>query len=114
MLSWRDRVELSNLLERGWSIAAIAKHTGRDPKTIRRFRDNPDLIPGTRRSGPRLVDDYVDYIDARLGDNEHLAGTVLLRESQIWATPAPTRPWPGTCKRFGPTARSPGASPPSR
>lgn len=80
MLSWRDRVELSNLLERGWSVAAIAKHTGRDPKTIRRYRDNPDLVPGTRRSGPGLVDEYASYIDARLGDNEHLAGTVLLRE----------------------------------
>lgn len=80
MLSWRDRVELRNLLERGLSVTAIAKHTGKDPKTIRKYRDHPELLAEQPKARPRLVDDYARYIDARLADNEHLAGTVLLRE----------------------------------
>jgi hypothetical protein len=33
----------------GWTIAAIARHLGRDPKTIRAYLDG-DRAPGQRRS----------------------------------------------------------------
>lgn len=36
MLTMEDDVEIHALRRRGWSVAAIAGHTGGDPKTIRR------------------------------------------------------------------------------
>ena len=35
MLTWEDDVEVHALRKRGWSISAIARHTGRDRKTVR-------------------------------------------------------------------------------
>ena len=35
MLSREDVVEIVALHRRGWSISAIARHTGRDRKTVR-------------------------------------------------------------------------------
>jgi IS30 family transposase len=37
MLTWGEDVEVHALRERGWSIAAIARHLDRDPKTIRAY-----------------------------------------------------------------------------
>ena len=34
MLTEEDDVEIHALAKRGWSIAAIARHTGRDRKTV--------------------------------------------------------------------------------
>jgi hypothetical protein len=113
MLSWSDQVELA-VWWSGDNRSHRSQRQGQDPETIRRYRDNSDLTPGTRRSGPALVDEYVDYIDARLEDNGHLPALFFYERSGIWATPAPTRPWPDTCKRFGPTARAPGAKLSSR
>ena len=44
MLTQEDDVEIHALARRGWSKSAIARHTGRDRKTIRE-------VPG-RRTGP--------------------------------------------------------------
>lgn len=80
MLSWEEFVELRNLKERGWSVAAIARHLGKDRKTVRSYLNDPDAKPGERKSVDKLIDPYANYIEARLQDNERLAGTVLLRE----------------------------------
>jgi transposase len=48
MLTWEDDVEVHALRKRGWSISAIARHTGHDRKTIRyaEFRHNgPYAVP---------------------------------------------------------------------
>jgi transposase len=37
MLTEEDDVEIHALAKRGWSIAAIARHTGRDRKTVRAY-----------------------------------------------------------------------------
>jgi len=37
MLTQEDDVEIHALAKRRWSILAIARHTGRDRKTIRRY-----------------------------------------------------------------------------
>jgi lambda repressor-like predicted transcriptional regulator len=34
MLTWKDDVEAHALRKRGWSISAIARHTGRDRNTL--------------------------------------------------------------------------------
>jgi transposase len=80
MLSWEEFVELRNLHERGWSISAIARHLGKDRKTVRRYLADPDARPGVRKPADRLLDPYAAYVGARLEDNPHLAGTVLDRE----------------------------------
>jgi transposase len=35
MLTQEDDVEIHALARRGWSVSAIARHTGRDRKTVR-------------------------------------------------------------------------------
>jgi transposase len=37
MLTEEDDVEIHALNARGWTVAAIARHTGRDPKTVRKY-----------------------------------------------------------------------------
>jgi transposase len=80
MLSWEEFVELRNLYERGWSISAIARHLGKDRKTVRRYLTDPQARPGVRKPAGRLLDGYAAYVAARLEDNPHLAATVLGRE----------------------------------
>ncbi len=80
MLCWEEFVELRNLHERGWSVSAIARHLGKDRKTVRRYLADPDARPGVRKPAGRLLDPYAAYVKARLEDNPHLAGTVLDRE----------------------------------
>jgi transposase len=45
MLCWEEFVELRNLHERGWSVSAIARHLGKDRKTIRRYLTDPNARP---------------------------------------------------------------------
>ncbi len=79
MLTREDVVEIVALRRRGWSVSAIARHTGRDRKTIRVW-----LAEGERRRRrPRaasVLEPYRAYIERRLGDDPHLDATVLLRE----------------------------------
>ena len=78
MLSREDVVEIVALRRRGWSVSAIARHTGRDRKTVRAW-----LAAGEQRRRPRapsVLEPYRAYIERRLGDDPHLDATVLLRE----------------------------------
>ena len=77
MLSREDVVEIVALYRRGWSASAIARHTGRDRKTVRAW------LRGERGRRPRassVLEPYRAYIERRLGDDPHLDATVLLRE----------------------------------
>ncbi len=47
MLTWEEDVEAAALRKRGWSISAIARHLGRDRKTIRSY------LAGEREPGAR-------------------------------------------------------------
>jgi transposase len=52
MLTWEDDVEVHALRRRGWSISAIARHTGFDRKTVSKYL-NGDGEPRVRaRPGP--------------------------------------------------------------
>ncbi|MCZ7590558.1 MAG: IS21 family transposase [Gaiella sp.] len=71
-------MEIVALHRRGWSISAIARHTGRDRKTIRAW-----LGEGERRRrarAPSVLEPFRAFIERRLGDDPHLDATVLLRE----------------------------------
>ena len=37
MLTWEDDLEVHALRKRGWSVSAIARHTGHDRKTVRKY-----------------------------------------------------------------------------
>jgi transposase len=79
MLTWGEDVEVHALRARGWSISAIARHTGRDRKTVRAY------LNGERQPGQRLrADDpfapYVDYVSARLVEDPHLWALTLFDE----------------------------------
>jgi len=78
MLSREDVVEIVALYRRGWSVSAIARHTGRDRKTVRAWlRGERDR---ERCRAPSPLEPYRTYIERRLGDDPHLDATVLLRE----------------------------------
>src|SRR2546426_3624384 len=78
MLTREDEVEIVALRRRGWSVSAIARHTGRDRKTIRAW-----LAAGEQRRRPRppsVLEPFRAYVERRLVDDQHLDATVLLRE----------------------------------
>ena len=64
MLTWEDDVEVHALRKRGWTISAIARHTGRDRKTVRAYL-NQQRTPGVRkRAAPDPFEPFVDYVTA--------------------------------------------------
>jgi transposase len=77
MLTQEDEVEIHALAARGWSVSAIARHAGRDRKTIRRYLHGPRA---TREPAPSCLEPYRAYIAARFDDDPHLLGSVLYRE----------------------------------
>lgn len=80
MLFWEEDVEAHALRRRGWSISAIARHLGRDRKTIRAYL-NGEREPGVRRkSRADLIDPFVEYVRIRLADDPHLWASTLLDE----------------------------------
>jgi len=80
MLTHEENVEAHALRRRGWSIAAIARHMGRDRKTIRAYMRG-ERTPGVRRAGaPDAFLPYEAYVRARLEEDPHLWGTALYDE----------------------------------
>ena len=79
MLTWGDDVEVHALHARGWTISAIARHTGRDRKTIRAHL-NGDRTPGVRRRAVDPFAPFLDYVAARLVEDPHLWAITLLDE----------------------------------
>jgi transposase len=78
MLSREDEVEVVALHRRGWSISAIARHTGRDRKTVRAWLRGERCREGRRKPSP--LEPYRAYLERRLRDDPHLDAAVLLRE----------------------------------
>jgi transposase len=81
MLTREDEVEIVALHGRGWSISAIARHTGRDRKTVRAWLGGERGREGRRRPSP--LEPYRAYLAQRLADDPHLDATVLLRELRL-------------------------------
>ena len=74
MLTQEEDVEIHALRARGWSIAAIARHTGRDPKTVRAW------LSRSRRERERassVLERYRGYLVARFDDDAHVFASVL-------------------------------------
>jgi transposase len=80
MLTWEEDVEAHALRERGWSISAIARHLGRDPKTIRAYLAG-ERTPGERRPrGEDHFEPFARYVAARFAEDVHVQAAVLFDE----------------------------------
>jgi transposase len=79
MLAEEDDVEIHALSARGWSVSAIARHTGRDRKTIRRYLTG-DGGRQRRMPAPSSLEPWRGYIAARFVDDPHLPAVALLDE----------------------------------
>jgi transposase len=80
VLFWEEDVEAHALRGRGWSISAIARHLGRDRKTIRAYLSRAREPGARRKSVPDLIDPFVEYCRIRLADDPHLWASTLLDE----------------------------------
>jgi transposase len=78
MLTREDVVEIVALYRRGWSISAIARHTGRDRKTVRAWLRGERDREARRKPSP--LEPLRAFVAQRLADDPHLDATVLLRE----------------------------------
>ncbi|ETZ97273.1 helix-turn-helix domain protein [Mycobacterium kansasii 732] len=91
MLTWEDDVEVHALRKRGWTISAIARHTGFDRKTVRKYLAGGGT-PGVRaRPGPDPFDPFVDYVTARLTEDPHLWPAPCSTNSRTWGSGCPIR-----------------------
>jgi len=80
MLTPKEDMEITSLSKRGWSISAIARHTGRDRKTVRAYLAG-EQEPGVRHKGDADPFDRVEtYVRQRLTDDPHVWATVLFGE----------------------------------
>jgi len=77
MLTQEDDVEIHAFARRGWSQSAIARHTGRDRKTIRKYLAGDG--PG-REAVPSCLEPYRAYLEARFDDDPHVRASVLFGE----------------------------------
>jgi transposase len=77
MLTQEDDVEVHALARRGWSVSAIAWHTGRDRKTIAKYLAGQGP---SRASAPSCLEPFRSYLKARFDDDAHVLATVLFEE----------------------------------
>jgi transposase len=80
MLTEEEFVEASALHRRGWSISAIARHLGRDRKTIRAYLRGGRVTGVRRSSRPDVFAPFVPYVRERLLEDPHLWGSTLYDE----------------------------------
>ena len=80
MLTPEEDVEITSLRTRGWSISAIARHVGRDRKTVRAYLSG-EREPGVRaKPEPDVFDPFEPYVRQRLVDDQHVWATTLFDE----------------------------------
>lgn len=80
MLTREEDLEAEALFKRGWKISAVARHLGRDRKTIRGYLSG-QRAPGVRRcSSPDPFEPFAAYVSQRLADDRHVWATALFDE----------------------------------
>ena len=82
MLTREEDVDASALSRQGWSISAIARHLGRDRRTIRDHLSGKRTAGQRAPAGPDPFAPFVDYVAARLAEDPHLWASTLLDELQ--------------------------------
>jgi transposase len=80
MLAQEEDVEIQALKKQGWSVSEIARHVGRDRKTVRAYLAG-DRQPGVRVAvEPDLFDRFEPYVRQRLSDDHGMWATTLFDE----------------------------------
>jgi transposase len=80
MLTQGEDVEVHALARRGWSVSAIARHLGRDRKTVRGYLQGKRQ-PGVRASAaPDPLAPFAAYVSARFADDPHIWASALFDE----------------------------------
>lgn len=80
MLTRGEDVEAHSLRKRGWSVPAIARHLGRDRKTVRACL-NGQREPGRRRPAePDRFGRFAEYCRIRFAGDPHLFAAALFEE----------------------------------
>ncbi|WP_354639353.1 Mu transposase domain-containing protein [Kitasatospora camelliae] len=71
--------DVGRLRGQGWSISAIARHLGRDRKTVRTYLSGA-RVPGVRTPARDEFLVFLPYCRRRLADDPHLPATALFEE----------------------------------
>ncbi len=79
MLTEEDDVEIHALAARGWSVSAIARHTGRDRKTVRRYLAG-DGGRQRRERAESCLEPWRGYLAARFVEDPHVPAVALFDE----------------------------------
>lgn len=83
MVQLGELMMILDLHRQGLSVTAIARRTGRDPKTIRKYIERGLELPvyGPRQVGrPNKITPYLDYLRERVAAFPELTATRLTRE----------------------------------
>jgi len=80
MFTGNDDMEATALREQGWSISAIARHLGRDRKTVRAHLNGERVAGERRRAEPDPFVEYIPYLRARFAEDAHLWASALYDE----------------------------------
>ena len=80
MLTQEEDVEIHALRKRGWSVSAIARHLGRDRKTVRAYLAGGGELGVRRPVEPDPFDRVELYVSQRLAEDRHLWATSLFDE----------------------------------
>ena len=80
MLTREEDIDAHALRRQGWTISAIARHLGRDRKTIHAYL-NDERVAGERKPAEAdPFEPFVDYVRARLSEDPHLWAVTLFDE----------------------------------
>jgi transposase len=80
MLTREEDVDAHALRKQGWTISAIARHLGRDRKTVRAYLNGDRVVGERASSAPDPFEPYAVYCAARLTEDPHLWATALFDE----------------------------------
>jgi len=80
MFTGNEDMEATALRQQGWSISAIARHLGRDRKTIRKHLDGTREAGVRQRAEPDPFEAFVPYLRERLREDPHVWASALYDE----------------------------------
>jgi transposase len=80
MLTGEEDMQATALRARGWSVSAIARHLGRDRKTVRDYLSGKRIAGERRRPEPDPFDAIAAYAAQRLADDAHVWASALYDE----------------------------------
>jgi transposase len=80
MLTREEDIDAHALRRQGWTISAIARHLGRDRKTIRAYLADERVAGERKPAGPDPFEPFADYVRARLVEDPHLWAVTLFDE----------------------------------